>query len=428
MMTYTGATNSTFYVKSNLSPDDQYLISGSSDEKAYIWNVDNPMPMLTLTSHTREVTTVAWARTNDLRIVTCGDDARLNIWRIKYDTDDDSEISLNYRGLAEPCAEYRQSTKNQKLRSFDQHTPRSVKRLVEINETTPNFPMKSASKRSYSDMSADDAQPSQNGSIGGDSKRQLIETRARRLFAPSAHPVANPIDTSPSSIESGIKCILSQIAEETETSPTQSNEKLWLSPLNERNQIHTNLRLLELCGRLSTSHPSCSTTALHSPTSNLPNYVIDGDAPHLKLQSPKRKLKENVDWLTKIRKQRQLAFINGGAATVNEKRAHEQQNGEQHVDLITLNDSTILSPRVRKMKSSDQSAYGSSPSRRMSLCGGTNANITSKPINSTEIVTTPKRRNSETTLLRFFCITPTTKNGQKTPTMQTTAAETTHQS
>lgn len=42
---------------------------------------------------------------------------------------------------------------------------------------------------------------------------------------------------------------------------------------------------------------------LFSPTSNLPNFVIDGTAPHLLEISP-QKYKENVDWLTKIRKER----------------------------------------------------------------------------------------------------------------------------
>ena len=53
--------------------------------------------------------------------------------------------------------------------------------------------------------------------------------------------------------------------------------------------------------------PSCSseripTMGLFSPTSGLPNFVIDGTAPHL-ANSP-QKLKENVDWLTKIRKRK----------------------------------------------------------------------------------------------------------------------------
>ena len=36
---FSGHQNSTFYVKSSISPDDQFLVSGSSDEAAYIWKV-----------------------------------------------------------------------------------------------------------------------------------------------------------------------------------------------------------------------------------------------------------------------------------------------------------------------------------------------------------------------------------------------------
>lgn len=36
---FNGHQNSTFYVKSSISPDDQFLVSGSSDEAAYIWKV-----------------------------------------------------------------------------------------------------------------------------------------------------------------------------------------------------------------------------------------------------------------------------------------------------------------------------------------------------------------------------------------------------
>ncbi|XP_043861267.1 denticleless protein homolog isoform X3 [Dromiciops gliroides] len=49
-----GHQNSTFYVKSSISPDDQFLISGSSDESAYIW-----------------------------KIATCSDDNTMKIWRLK---------------------------------------------------------------------------------------------------------------------------------------------------------------------------------------------------------------------------------------------------------------------------------------------------------------------------------------------------------
>lgn len=39
-----GHQNSSFYVKSSISPDDQFLISGSSDQNAYIWKVSSRHP------------------------------------------------------------------------------------------------------------------------------------------------------------------------------------------------------------------------------------------------------------------------------------------------------------------------------------------------------------------------------------------------
>ena len=58
---YSGHHNNTFYVKAALSPNDQYLLSGSSTNDAYIWRVDTPKadPML-LKGHHGEVTSVTW--------------------------------------------------------------------------------------------------------------------------------------------------------------------------------------------------------------------------------------------------------------------------------------------------------------------------------------------------------------------------------
>uniref|UniRef100_A0A4W3IGX8 Uncharacterized protein n=1 Tax=Callorhinchus milii TaxID=7868 RepID=A0A4W3IGX8_CALMI len=59
--TFSGHQNSTFYVKSSLSPDGQFLLSGSSDNNAYIWKVSNPrQPPTVLQGHSQEVTSVTW--------------------------------------------------------------------------------------------------------------------------------------------------------------------------------------------------------------------------------------------------------------------------------------------------------------------------------------------------------------------------------
>ncbi|XP_068729272.1 denticleless protein homolog [Montipora capricornis] len=78
-----GHLNSTFYVKAALSPDDQYLISGSSDSNTYIWRVtdDSAAPIL-MTGHLGEVTSVAWCPSDQGKVVTCSDDNSFRIWRV----------------------------------------------------------------------------------------------------------------------------------------------------------------------------------------------------------------------------------------------------------------------------------------------------------------------------------------------------------
>lgn len=413
LITYTGYTNSTFYVKSNLSPDEQYLVSGSKDERAYIWNVNYSQPILALHGHTEEVTCVAWAKTPDLRIVTCSDDTRHRIWRIRYDNIDTDDTAQDYPGKTEVFPRAKELPLKRRLKDLE-YTPRSLKRIVEVNETTPSSTEKVATKRTFAEANADDLQMVSYG--GGDSKRQLIETRARRLFAPTTstcpdiHQRYNQCDDTP-------RRVLSGITEEVETPPKDDNSKVLLSPLNERNQL-THYRLDEIRTPSSSNRPSCS-QSLFSPTSNLPNYVMDAsDAPHLKLQSPKRKLKENIDWLTKIRKQKLSSSIG--------RQLNEKLNDTQHEAHNHNHESGILSPRMRKIKSSDRSLI---QRRRLSSCQSHHDDsISSSPVpgvSSAVNITTPTRRKSETTLLRYFCVTPTSRSREQSPAASTHLSETT---
>lgn len=421
LISYTGLTNSTFYIKSSLSPDDQYLISGSKDEKAYIWNVNYSEPMLALVGHAEEVTCVAWAKTNEMRIVTCSDDSRHKIWRLNTDNSDEN-TSHNYNGKAEVFQRTRHVQLKRRLMDLE-NTPRTLKRIVELNETTPSSTEKCTMKRSYADMNGGDSQMGQSHG-GGDSKRQLIETRARRLFAPSSSTscISNNDNTGyqTSRPPSDDIARLPRITEEIETPPKDESTKILLSPLNERNQL-SHYRLDEIRTPSTSNRPSCS-QSLFSPTSNLPNYVIDGDAPHLKLQSPKRKLKENIDWLTKIRKQKLSTTISRQLNDkLNESISHEpppqnpSPNPPNELSHPIEMNAGILSPRMRKMKSSDRSAcgFGSGPQRRLSSCQShhTDANAVISPA----MTTTPTRRKSETTLLRYFCVTPTTRSREQSP-------------
>ncbi|XP_039593884.1 denticleless protein homolog [Polypterus senegalus] len=80
---FSGHLNSTFYVKSSVSPDDQFLASGSSDHNAYIWKISEPQsPPILLQGHCQEVTSVTWCPTDFTKIATCSDDNTVRVWRL----------------------------------------------------------------------------------------------------------------------------------------------------------------------------------------------------------------------------------------------------------------------------------------------------------------------------------------------------------
>lgn len=58
---YSGHVARTYFIKSCLSPCGSYLLSGSSDNFAYIWLTDSPgQPVAKLSGHFSEITAVDW--------------------------------------------------------------------------------------------------------------------------------------------------------------------------------------------------------------------------------------------------------------------------------------------------------------------------------------------------------------------------------
>uniref|UniRef100_A0A3Q2XID5 Denticleless E3 ubiquitin protein ligase homolog (Drosophila) n=1 Tax=Hippocampus comes TaxID=109280 RepID=A0A3Q2XID5_HIPCM len=85
---FNGHQNSSFYIKSTICPNDQFLASGSSDNHTYIWKISDPThPPMTLQGHSQEVTSVAWCPTDFTKLASCSDDHTVRIWRLHREMD-----------------------------------------------------------------------------------------------------------------------------------------------------------------------------------------------------------------------------------------------------------------------------------------------------------------------------------------------------
>ncbi|XP_032685046.1 protein lethal(2)denticleless isoform X2 [Odontomachus brunneus] len=281
--TYYGHQNHTYYVKTCLSADGRYLASGSSDNLAYIWRINKPgRPLIKLSGHREEVTCISWCSVGDLKIVTCSDDSCHRIWRVGYEHKVENE-EVEICGRAQPVTEENIYTKRIETPStntrYCDRTPSSSNNSFAIpgpsnehnanrHEEDQNTPKTNTMKRSYSQM--------------------MVRARS----------------------EGKSKFVLSPIGENSEVIAKQmriehrgARRLLFGTGTEDIPSSSKNYDSDESHASESTSANDRNTEILPSPTVNLPNFVMDGTAPHLSQMSP-QKQKENVDWLTKIRKEK----------------------------------------------------------------------------------------------------------------------------
>ncbi|KYQ59902.1 Protein lethal(2)denticleless [Trachymyrmex zeteki] len=275
---YHGHQNHTYYVKTCLSSDGRYLASGSSDELAYIWNTSRPgAPLVKLSGHTDEVTCIAWCSTGETKIVTCSDDACHKIWRIGLEHEEDNKEVI-IRGQAEVVERYF-------LEKMKLETTPSSRHSNTCQETTPSSDEHKASTLTpvtTPESSKEDYNRNKHNSTKRSYLQMMMGSRSEGKF----------------------KCILSPIHETHEmvvkrVHMDNRGMRRLFSSSNESPSTSRDNNLDEP----STSQSTSKNEAIFSPTLNLPNFVMDGTAPHLLEISP-QKYKENVDWLTKIRKER----------------------------------------------------------------------------------------------------------------------------
>ncbi|XP_026196554.1 denticleless protein homolog isoform X1 [Anabas testudineus] len=122
---FSGHKNSSFYIKSTISPDDQFLASGSSDNHTYVWKISDPQqPPMMLQGHSEEVTSVAWCPTDFTKIASCSDDHTVRIWRLHREMDgtQSSVGDANLVGWARPKSPRKPSVKAEATPAKTQRT------------------------------------------------------------------------------------------------------------------------------------------------------------------------------------------------------------------------------------------------------------------------------------------------------------------
>ncbi|CAL1682833.1 unnamed protein product [Lasius platythorax] len=272
---YYGHQNRTYYVKTCLSSDGRYLASGSSDELAYIWHTERPgVPLVKLFGHTEEVTCIAWCSVGETKIVTCSDDSCHRIWRVGLEHKEENE-ELKIRGQAEIAENY--PLENMKIET----TPTTSRRSITYHETTPSSDNTSVATP---ESSSEDYQRDKHIPLKRSYLQMTMGSRSEGKRTYILSPIHENHETATKRVHTDNRGMRRLFSPGVETATTSSrgydSDEPSTSQFINRNE-----------------------ETPFSPTLNLPNFVMDGTAPHLLEISP-QKYKENVDWLTKMRKER----------------------------------------------------------------------------------------------------------------------------
>lgn len=270
---YVGHENGTFYIKTGLSPDCRYLVSGSSDKYAYIWNVKCSQPVVRLAGHRAEVTCAAWARAADPALVTCSDDARHKVWRVGPEEPRDERLE----GRAEVVP--RLDPGSLPLWGARDKTPGSLKRRL------PRTPGSCGAKRPRAPLEARKTKRCLTDLLNASRDADLDSAKRARLASPPPLPAGSKRPH----------------ADAEATSLLSPPNKCSRSPRSRRDVTP------EAAEARSSPRPSPRRSprlARFSPTRDLPDFVRTGEAPHLRLMSPAKRKLDAPDWLTALRSRR----------------------------------------------------------------------------------------------------------------------------
>lgn len=233
---------SKFFIRMSLSCDDRYLASGSSDNKAYVWNVSSvgpTTPIYSLEGHESEVTCVDWSR-KGWRLATCSDDLKHRIWRLRGP----HEIE---KGDLNGEAVKIETTLYPDLSAVPSNSFATKRRIVVVDQENVSLNIPPPNKRMRGNG---------NKSVEVTPTKKKPESPARKLKSFPCSPRKMNV-----------------------TSPAKRSNcprKLLLSPIKQ------------------------------SPTANLPNMVLDGKSPYAKSTRKSSASKKPLDWLTSLSRQKKM--------------------------------------------------------------------------------------------------------------------------
>lgn len=226
-----------------------------------------------------------------MQIVTCSDDSRHRVWKVGFEFEDSNYAALLRGWAVTPKITH---AEEEYTNEVVHTTPHASKTHISHLEGTP-------------DRVCSDILPLETCCWDCNGKGQaatLCRTCVCVLRRKSPRTKRKLKDL----LDANASCSFSSCGKHTVLSPVREGNQVSGMGLETRAR-----RLFRPCKRnvsckssISNRQPDTETEfhpILSSPTMNLPNYVLDGTSPHHHC-SPNARLKENVDWLTKLRKEK----------------------------------------------------------------------------------------------------------------------------
>uniref|UniRef100_UPI0037E7FA46 denticleless protein homolog n=1 Tax=Semicossyphus pulcher TaxID=241346 RepID=UPI0037E7FA46 len=332
---FSGHQNSSFYVKSSISPDDQFLASGSSDNHTYIWKISDPAhPPMMLQGHSEEVTSVAWCPTDFTKIASCSDDHTVRIWRLHREMDG-AQSSVGEANLV----------------GWARH--KSPSRPVIRPETTPAKTQRTeslgglASPQLAACAPSGAALPLPSSTTSPLPSQEAKAAAARQRTPSSIKQWLSPRHGSPAQVSPQLRKVLSPCPQSpaSSTSPAERRAK---RRLETGDGASSNCGAAEQCDCVSELYPAAKKSRILSGfccPAQESRVQTDCHADDNKQASPRQTGKENcsprvVDWLSVMGQK--LKKGQGSPSTPRSPSASKKQEGK------TPASPTIRSPQAMK--------------------------------------------------------------------------------